>query len=55
MQDIPWVGEFFGNITVCHVEGIIPAMNDRAAEAFAEEGGLDLIGRNLLDCHPNLQ
>ena len=27
-------------------------MNDRAAEVFAADGGRQLIGRNILDCHP---
>jgi hypothetical protein len=27
-------------------------MNVKAAESFKEEGGLDLVGTNLLDCHP---
>ena len=27
-------------------------MNDRSATTFAKSGGLDLIGGNLLNCHP---
>ena len=27
-------------------------MNDRAAESFAKDGGRELVGSNLLDCHP---
>lgn len=27
-------------------------MNDRSIETFAADGGKDLIGRNLLGCHP---
>jgi transcriptional regulator with PAS, ATPase and Fis domain len=38
-------------ITICDARGIILEMNDRAAETFAKDGGRDLIGRSLLDCH----
>jgi DUF438 domain-containing protein len=27
-------------------------MNDRAAETFAADGGRDLVGKSILDCHP---
>ena len=47
-----WVKEFPGAITVCAPDGIILEMNDRAAETFKEDGGLDLIGKNVFDCHP---
>ncbi len=47
-----WVKEFCGAITVCDPEGIILEMNDKAAESFEEDGGRALIGKNVLDCHP---
>ncbi len=47
-----WVKEFPGAVTVCDREGIIIAMNDRALKAHEADGGEKLIGRNLLDCHP---
>jgi len=47
-----WIKEFPGAITVCDRDGIILDMNDRAAQAFADDGGRALIGRNVLDCHP---
>ena len=52
MANIPWAKEFPGGITVCDAAGIILEMNHRAAAAFAKEGGRELIGGNLLDCHP---
>jgi PAS domain-containing protein len=52
MASIPWAKEFPGGITVCDAAGVILEMNDRAAAAFAKEGGRELIGSNLLDCHP---
>ena len=45
-------GTFPAAITVCDPDGIILEMNAKAAEAFAEDGGRGLIGKNLLDCHP---
>jgi transcriptional regulator with PAS, ATPase and Fis domain len=47
-----WVKEFPGAVTVCDPDGIILEMNDKAAESFEEDGGLALIGKNVLDCHP---
>jgi PAS domain-containing protein len=47
-----WIQSFPAAITVCDVHGIILEMNDRAIEAFQEDGGAKLIGTNLLDCHP---
>ena len=52
MTHHPWVQEFPGAVTVCDSEGIILEMNDKAAHMFQEEGGRDLIGSNVLDCHP---
>lgn len=40
------------SITVCDAEGIILEMNEKAAATFAKGGGKELIGKNLLDCHP---
>ncbi len=47
-----WVEEYPGAVTVCDREGVILAMNDRSAASFETEGGRGLIGRNLIDCHP---
>lgn len=47
-----WVNEFPGAVTVCDRQGVILAMNRRAIENYQAEGGERLIGRNLLDCHP---
>lgn len=52
MQDVPWANELPAAVTVCDTEGVVLAMNDRAAESFAKDGGRRLIGTNLLDCHP---
>ncbi len=47
-----WVNEFRGAVTVCDRDGVILEMNERAVEVFATDGGRALIGRNVLDCHP---
>ncbi len=47
-----WIQEFPAAITVCDPKGIVLAMNDKACNTFAEDGGAELIGTNLLDCHP---
>ena len=52
MTDSNWTKSFPGSITVCDTEGIILEMNDRSVHMFREEGGADLIGTNVLECHP---
>jgi hypothetical protein len=52
MTDHEWIKEFPATIIVCDPDGIILAMNDRAARHYEKDGGYALIGRNLLDCHP---
>jgi len=52
MADHSWVHEFPVAITVCDPSGIILEMNDRAVKAYQSQGGIKLIGTNMLDCHP---
>jgi hypothetical protein len=47
-----WVKEFPGAVTVCAPDGTILEMNDKAASSFQKDGGRALIGKNVLDCHP---
>ena len=47
-----WVQEFEGAVTVCDTAGLIVAMNRRAEQMFARDGGPALMGTNVLDCHP---
>jgi len=48
-----WIEEFPAAVTVCDPDGVILAMNVRAADkVFAADGGRALIGTNVLDCHP---
>jgi transcriptional regulator with PAS, ATPase and Fis domain len=48
----PWIKEFPGAVTVCDTEGVILAMNDRAAKVYEADGGYALIGQSMLACHP---
>jgi hypothetical protein len=50
-MDHAWIKSFAGAITVCDAAGVILEMNDKAIEAFKEDGGKKLIGTNLLNCH----
>ena len=52
MSETPWFKEFPGAITITDAEGIILDMNDAAEEIFKDDGGRGLIGKNVLDCHP---
>ena len=47
-----WVKEFPGAITVCDADGIILEMNAKAIKSFESQGGAELIGTQLFDCHP---
>lgn len=39
-------------ITVCDKQGRIVDMNSRSAATYEKEGGKGLIGKQLMDCHP---
>ena len=38
-------------VTITDQDFLISFMNDRAAAFYAEDGGTELIGSNVLDCH----
>lgn len=52
MAENIWFKEFPGAITITDAKGVIVAMNDQSVQQFAGDGGLDLIGKNVMDCHP---
>ena len=39
-------------VTVCAKDGIILDMNGKSRRTFLKPGQKDIIGQNLLDCHP---
>jgi transcriptional regulator with PAS, ATPase and Fis domain len=47
-----WTDGFLGAITVCDCEGIVVYMNDQSKQQFAKTEEGDLLGKSLIDCHP---
>jgi transcriptional regulator with PAS, ATPase and Fis domain len=52
MQTEDWTKQCPMKIMILDRDGLILEMNDRSAENYAEDGGRDLIGKNVYDCHP---
>ena len=52
MEGPNWMKQFPAAIIVCDCKGTILEMNDKAARTAESDGGYDLLGKNLLDCHP---
>jgi transcriptional regulator with PAS, ATPase and Fis domain len=52
-EENKWIKEFPAAVTVSDPEGILLEMNDKAAKSMAKDGGYELIGKNMLDCHPD--
>lgn len=53
MNEKEWIEEFPAAITVCDPNGILLEMNDKAAMSYKADGGRALIGKNMLECHPD--
>jgi transcriptional regulator with PAS, ATPase and Fis domain len=51
MNEINWAGELCVAITVSDISGKILYLNDKSAATFDKNGGKELIGKNLTDCH----
>jgi len=52
MRGEDWTEELPAAITVCDEQGVILSMNRAAGEVFRKDGGRALVGKSLLDCHP---
>jgi transcriptional regulator with PAS, ATPase and Fis domain len=52
MTGFEWMAGIPGAVTVCDLHGIVVEMNDKAAEIYQSHRGKELIGKSLLDCHP---
>jgi len=50
-MNINWIKEFPAAITVCDTKGKIIGMNNKSAEVFINEGGYELLDKNIFDCH----
>ena len=46
-----WIEKLDGNVIVSDAEGTIIYLNEKALSKYEKEGGKNLIGRNLMDCH----
>lgn len=51
MNDINWAEELDVAVTVSDTEGKIIYMNRKSASVFSRQGGRELTGKNLKDCH----
>lgn len=47
-----WSDEFNGSITVCDRKGIVVYMNRASRNQFAKYNKDGLLGKSLIDCHP---
>jgi transcriptional regulator with PAS, ATPase and Fis domain len=47
-DSIDWMRELPAAVTVCDRSGVIIEMNEKAKSTFSG----DLVGKNVLDCHP---
>lgn len=52
MTTFDWMVGIPGAATVCDLHGVIVEMNEKEAEIYRVYGGKGLIGKSLLDCHP---
>lgn len=52
MNSQNWQKTFPGSIVVTDEKGIITEMNDFSIENFRKDGGAQLIGKNIMNCHP---
>jgi len=51
ISTMEWIEKLDGNVIVSDENGRIIYMNERALAQYEKEGGRDLIGRDLLECH----
>jgi transcriptional regulator with PAS, ATPase and Fis domain len=49
--DMEWIEKLDGNVIVCDASGTIIYMNEKAIASYEKDGGRELIGRDLLECH----
>ncbi|MBM3137976.1 MAG: PAS domain-containing protein [Chloroflexi bacterium] len=52
MKSENWFKSLPAPITVTDAAGIIVEINEAAAEMFKKDGGRALIGKDVMDCHP---
>ncbi|HYA55824.1 MAG TPA: PAS domain-containing protein [Nitrososphaerales archaeon] len=47
-----WFEELPCSVMICDKKFNVVYMNDKAAEDLADDGGRELVGTDLMDCHP---
>ncbi|HDR52889.1 MAG TPA: PAS domain S-box protein [Mariniphaga anaerophila] len=47
-----WADEFPGAVTVCDRAGIVVYMNRESERQFSKYEGKKLLGKSLIECHP---
>ena len=52
MERVSWTKEVPVAMTITDTKGVVLEMNDKAIKGYAANGGKELIGKNMLDCHP---
>jgi len=52
MHSSDWWNGIKAAVTVCDNDGIILDMNESAAGTFSKDGGRQLVGKSLMECHP---
>ena len=52
MREGAWIRELGAAVIVCDRQGTILEMNERACQTHEKDGGRALVGKSLLDCHP---
>lgn len=51
-SEINWADQLKASVTVCDRKGIVVYMNQQSIQQFQKYGGSQLIGKSLIDCHP---
>jgi transcriptional regulator with PAS, ATPase and Fis domain len=51
-SELQWLDGVAVSVVACDTAGICTYMNERAGQLFAKDGGRGLLGRSLIDCHP---
>jgi len=51
-SQLQWLDGVNVSVVACDTAGVCIYMNERASQSFAKDGGRALLGRSLLDCHP---
>jgi transcriptional regulator with PAS, ATPase and Fis domain len=49
---VDWLKQINAAVTICDEQGMIVYMNERSEEVFETDGGKELVGKSVFDCHP---